>query len=96
MRSFSCSPRSSCGPLALGIGLLALIFVLAVCGGFLLPVVRWFKMPDWIATVTVMAGVAAVAWLESDAWIPTLDLVHRSARARLPHRHQRRLILRVL
>jgi ABC-type phosphonate transport system ATPase subunit len=43
---------------------------LAVCGGFLLPVVRWFRMPDWIATVTVMVGVAAVAWVESEAWVP--------------------------
>jgi hypothetical protein len=58
------------GPLALAIGLLALVFVLAVCGGFLLPVVRWFRMPDWIATVTVMVGVAAVAWVESEAWVP--------------------------
>jgi hypothetical protein len=58
------------GPLALAIGLLALVFVLAVFGGFLLPVVRWFRMPDWIATVTVMVGVAAVAWVESEAWVP--------------------------
>jgi hypothetical protein len=58
------------GPLALAIGLLALVFVLAVCGGFLLPVVRWFRMPDWIATVTVMVGVVAVAWFESEAWVP--------------------------
>ena len=72
------------GPLALGIGLLALIFVLAVFGGFLLPVVRWFKLPDWVATATVMVGVIAVAWIESDAWMPKsiwfLGLLARACR----------------
>jgi hypothetical protein len=72
------------GPLALGIGLMALIFVLAVFGGFLLPVVRWVKLPDWVATATVMAGVIAAAWIESDAWIPKsiwfLGLLARACR----------------
>jgi hypothetical protein len=58
------------GPLALFLGLLALIFVLAVFGGFLLPIVRWFRMPDWIATATVLSGVAVVAWMQSDLWLP--------------------------
>ena len=72
------------GPLALGIGLLALIFVLAVFGGFLLPVVRWVKLPDWVATATVMVGVIAAAWIESDAWMPKsiwfLGLLARACR----------------
>jgi hypothetical protein len=58
------------GPLALFLALLALIFVLAVFGGFLLPVVRWFRMPDWIATATVLGGVAVAAWMQSDLWLP--------------------------
>jgi hypothetical protein len=58
------------GPLALFLALLALIFVLAVFGGFLLPVVRWCRMPDWIATASVLTGVAAVAWMQSDLWLP--------------------------
>ncbi len=58
------------GPLALFLALLALIFVLAVFGGFLLPVVRWFRMPDWVATATVLTGVAAVAWMQSELWLP--------------------------
>jgi hypothetical protein len=58
------------GPLALFLALLALIFVLAVFGGFLLPVVRWFRMPDWIATAAVLGGVAVVAWMQSDLWLP--------------------------
>jgi len=58
------------GPLALLLGLLILIFVLAVFGGFLLPVMRWFHLPDWVATAMVLAGVIAAMWLQSDAWLP--------------------------
>ena len=72
------------GPLALFLALLALIFVLAVFGGFLLPVVRWFRMPDWIATATVLTGVAVVAWMQSDLWLPRslwfLGLLARACR----------------
>src|SRR5258705_3183500 len=42
------------GPLALLLGLMMLTFVLAVFGGFLLPIVRWFHMPDWFATALVL------------------------------------------
>ena len=58
------------GPLALLLGLLALIFVLAVFGGFLLPIVRWFHLPDWFASGLVLGGVVALAWVHSDAWVP--------------------------
>jgi hypothetical protein len=58
------------GPLALFLALMALVFVLAVFGGFLLPVVRWCRLPDWIATATVLGAVAAAAWMQSDLWLP--------------------------
>jgi len=50
------------GPLALLLVLLVLIFVLAVFGGFLLPIVRWLHLPDWFATVLqhVVGGVADI------------------------------------
>jgi hypothetical protein len=58
------------GPLALLLGLLTLIFVLAVFGGFLLPVMRWFHLPDWLATAVVLAGVATAMWMNSEIWLP--------------------------
>jgi hypothetical protein len=58
------------GPLALLLGLLLLVFVLAVFGGFLLPIMRWFRMPDWFATATVLGGVVAAMWVYSDLWLP--------------------------
>lgn len=58
------------GPLAVFLGMMALVFVLAVFGGFLLPVVRWLRLPDWVATVSVLTGVAALAWTQSDLWLP--------------------------
>lgn len=58
------------GPLALFIALMGLVFVLAVFGGFLLPIVRWFRLPDWIATAAVLSGVAVVAWLQAEMWLP--------------------------
>ena len=58
------------GPLALFIALMGLVFVLAVFGGFLLPIVRWFRLPDWIATAAVLSGVAVVAWLQAELWLP--------------------------
>ena len=72
------------GPLALFLALMALIFVLAVFGGFLLPIVRWFRMPDWIATAAVLSGVAGVAWMQSELWLPRslwfLGLLARACR----------------
>jgi hypothetical protein len=72
------------GPLAMLLGVLALIFVLAIFGGFLLPIVRWFRMPDWVATVAVMAGVATLAWVETEMWLPRslwfLGLLARACR----------------
>ena len=72
------------GPLALVIGLLALIFVLAVFGGFLLPVVRWCRMPDWIATATVHGGCRRRGVDRERAWLPRsiwfLGLLARACR----------------
>ena len=70
------------GQLALLLALLVLIFVLAVFGGFLLPIVRWFHLPDWFATALVFAGVVALLWVHSDAWLPrSLRLLGLFARA---------------
>jgi hypothetical protein len=72
------------GPLAMLLGVLALVFVLAIFGGFLLPIVRWFRLPDWIATVSVLGGVIAVLWLQTDLWLPKslwfLGLLARACR----------------
>jgi hypothetical protein len=72
------------GPLAMLFGVLALVFVLAVFGGFLLPIVRWFRLPDWIATATVLGGVVTLAWMETELWLPRslwfLGLLARACR----------------
>jgi hypothetical protein len=72
------------GPLALFLGLIALVFLLAVFGGFLLPIVRWFRMPDWIATVAVLGAVVTVLWMQSALWLPKsiwfLGLLARACR----------------
>ena len=77
------------GPLALLLGLIALVFVLAVFGGFLLPVVRWFRMPDWMATAAVLGGVVTLLWIETEMWLPQVDVVPRPAGPSLPDRRQR-------
>jgi hypothetical protein len=70
------------GPLALLLGTVALIFVLAVFGGFLLPLVRWFRLPDWVATALVFASIIGMAWAHSEIWLPpSLKLVGLFARA---------------
>ena len=72
------------GPLAVLIGVLALVFLLAVFGGFLLPIVRWFRLPDWCATALVLGGVAAALWVHTDLWLPRslwfLGLLARACR----------------
>ena len=77
------------GPLALLLGLIALVFVLAVFGGFLLPVVRWFRMPDWMATAAVLGGVVTLLWIETEMWLPRSHVVPRPAGPSLPDRRQR-------
>jgi hypothetical protein len=72
------------GPLAALLGLLVLVFVLAVFGGFLLPIMRWFRLPDWFATISVLGGVVALAWIETELWLPKslwfLGLLARACR----------------
>jgi hypothetical protein len=72
------------GPLAMLLALLGLVFVLAIFGGFLLPIVRWFRLPDWVATVSVLGGVVTVLWLQTDLWLPKslwfLGLLARACR----------------
>jgi hypothetical protein len=72
------------GPLALLLGLLALVFLLAVFGGFLLPIVRWFRLPDWVATTAVLGAVITVLWMQSELWLPRslwfLGLLARACR----------------
>jgi hypothetical protein len=72
------------GPLAALLGLLVLVFVLAVFGGLLLPIMRWFRLPDWFATVSVLGGVVTLAWMEAELWLPKslwfLGLLARACR----------------
>jgi hypothetical protein len=58
------------GPFALLVGLLLLIFAVAMLGGIVLPVVRWFSLPDWMATVLVMLSVGGLAWAQREIWMP--------------------------
>jgi hypothetical protein len=58
------------GPLALFILLVFLVFVMAVLGGFLIPVVRWFRMPEWVANVITLVVITTVAYTGRDVWMP--------------------------
>ena len=57
-------------PFALVIALVFLIFALAILGGLVLPVVRWFGLPDWLATAMALLTVVVVAYTERGAWVP--------------------------
>lgn len=57
-------------PFALFVGLVLLIFAVAMLGGLVLPVMRWFSLPDWMATALVIVASSAVAWVQSDLWLP--------------------------
>ena len=58
------------GPFALFAALVLLIFAVAVLGGLVLPVVRWFSLPDWTATALVLAISGVTAWAQSELWLP--------------------------
>lgn len=58
------------GPFALFIACVVSIFMMAVLGGFALPLVRWLSLPDWLATALVGGGIIALAWTQSDLWLP--------------------------
>jgi hypothetical protein len=57
-------------PFAAFVAIVLLIFAIAMLGGFVLPVVRWFSLPDWMATALVVVVVALAAWSQSDLWVP--------------------------
>jgi hypothetical protein len=58
------------GPFVLFIGGIVFVFLMAVLGGAVLPVVRWMRLPDWVATTVVALAMACVAWMQSDVWVP--------------------------
>jgi hypothetical protein len=58
------------GPFALFIGVVVIVFAMAILGGAVLPVVRWMKLPDWFATSIVAVVMAVAAWLQSELWVP--------------------------
>lgn len=58
------------GPLALLIGLVFLVFIMAVLGGFITPMVRWFSMPEWVANVLTLGVITAAAYTGRDVWMP--------------------------
>src|SRR5437867_11767194 len=57
-------------PFALFVALVLLIFTVAMLGGFVLPVVRWFSLPDWMATASVVIVAVLAAWSQSEYWLP--------------------------
>ena len=57
-------------PFALFVALVLLIFAIAMLGGFVLPVVRWFALPDWFATAFVLVAGGIAAWAQSELWLP--------------------------
>jgi len=57
-------------PFALFVALVLLIFSVAMLGGFVLPVARWFGLPDWTATAFVVLVAGLGAWMQSDQWLP--------------------------
>ena len=58
------------GPLALLIGLVFLVFIMAVLGGFLIPILRWFSLPEWVANILTLAMVTMVGDVARDMWLP--------------------------
>jgi hypothetical protein len=70
------------GPLALLAGAAVLFSVLAVFGGLLVPIIRWFRLPEWVASALVLGAVTASLWIRSEAWLPrSLWFVELMARA---------------
>lgn len=72
------------GPLALLVGFLLLLAVIAVLGGFVLPGVRALALPDWVATALVLVVLGALAYAKADVWLPRslwiLGLIARASR----------------
>jgi hypothetical protein len=72
------------GPFALFIGVVCVVFVMAILGGAVLPVTRWMQLPDSVATAVVAVVMAGAAWMQSELWVPRslwfLSLVARAWR----------------
>jgi hypothetical protein len=58
------------GPFALFIGIVCVVFVMAILGGAVLPATRWMQLPDSVATGVVAVARVAAAWMQSDLWMP--------------------------
>ena len=58
------------GPFAVFIGIVLVVFVMAILGGAVLPVTRWMQLPDSVATGLVAGLMAGAAWMQSDLWVP--------------------------
>ena len=57
-------------PFAVFVASVLVIFVVGMLGGFVLPFVRWFSLPDWMATAIVVGLGFFIAWSHSDQWLP--------------------------
>jgi hypothetical protein len=58
------------GPFAVFIGIVLVVFIMAILGGAVLPVTRWMQLPDSVATGLVAGVMAGAAWMQSDLWVP--------------------------
>lgn len=58
------------GPFAVFIGVVFVVFVMAILGGAVLPVTRWLQLPDSVATGVVAGAMIGAAWMQSDLWVP--------------------------
>src|SRR5215831_15007320 len=52
-------------PFALFVALVLIIFSVAMLGGLVLAVVRWFSLPDWMATGFVVVVVGIAGWMQN-------------------------------
>ncbi|HXH82462.1 MAG TPA: hypothetical protein VNN07_05980 [Candidatus Tectomicrobia bacterium] len=59
------------GPLAVLLAALCALFFIGLLGGVLLPIVRWFRLPDGLATLLALGGVVLAATLSSAQWLPS-------------------------
>ena len=69
-------------PLAVLVGLIALIFVLIVFVLLFEPILRLMRLPEWVAVPVVVMGSAAGAWATTALWLPqSLHVIGLVARA---------------
>lgn len=72
------------GPFAVFIGIVCVVFVMAILGGAVLPVTRWMQLPDSVATGVVAGAMLGAVWMQSELWMPRslwfLSLLARACR----------------